>query len=320
MALKDKLLEKFSANINTYFSGEELAEEFSVSRAAVWKAVRSLQNEGFDIDSSQSRGYCFTANNDFLREDLIRSHAPDVEYPVYVFDEIDSTNNYAKILCAKGAVHGTLIAANHQTAGRGRRGRSFYSPKNTGLYLSLIIQPRDSEHIFRITPAAAVAAVEAIAETTGIHTGIKWVNDLFIAERKTAGILTEAITDFETGQIDRIIIGIGINCRDSELPEDIRDTAGSLGADNLSRSVLAAALWKRLLYWCNHLDDPALMEAYRMHSVVLGKEITYTYNNQLMQGKAVSIDDDGHLIIEKPDHSTQVLQSGEVSIRSWQRS
>ena len=106
----------------------------------------------------------------------------------------------------------------------------------------------------------------------------------------------------------------------SELPEDIRDTAGSLGADNLSRSVLAAALWKRLLYWCDHLDDPALMEVYRKHSVVLGKEITYTYNNQLMQGKAVSIDDDGHLIIEKPDHSTQVLQSGEVSIRSWQRS
>lgn len=320
MALKDRLLEKFSSNINTFFSGEELAEEFSVSRAAVWKAVKALQNDGFDIDASQTKGYCFTARNDFLREDMIRSHAPELTYPFFVFDETDSTNSYAKILCAKGAGHGTLIAANHQTAGRGRRGRSFYSPKNTGLYLSLIVQPSDSEHLFRITPAAAVAAVEAIEETSGIHTDIKWVNDLFIGQRKVAGILTEAITDFETGQIDRIIIGIGINCRDSELPEDIRDIAGSLGADSLSRSALAAALWKRLLYWCDHLDDPALMDAYRRDSIVLGKEISYTQNGRAMNGRAVQIDDDGHLVIEKPDHSTEVLQSGEISIRSWQRS
>ncbi len=320
MALKDLLLQKFSVNMGTFFSGEELAEEYHVSRAAVWKAVKTLRNDGYDIISDQPKGYCFTDENDFLSEEVIRSNAPEYEYPLYVLDEVDSTNNYAKILCAQNAVHGTLVAANHQTAGRGRRRNSFYSPKNTGLYMSVIIEPCGSEYLSRITPAAAVAAVEAVEETTGIHPKIKWVNDLFIENRKIAGILTEAITDFESGSIEKIIIGIGINCRPSELPGDIKETAGFLQAEHLSRSVLAAALWKRILYRCSHLDDPALMEAYRRDSIVLGKEISYRTSGKMYSGIVREINDAGNIVIEKPDGSIEVLQSGEISIRQWQRS
>ncbi len=315
MALKDRILQKFSNHTGEYFSGEELAEEYRVSRAAVWKAVRALKSEGYDIDSQQSRGYCFTDRNDFLREEIIRSAAPEIKYPLYVVDVVDSTNNYAKILCAKNAPHGTLVAANHQTAGRGRRGHSFYSPGNAGLYMSLIIDPAGIKNLSWITPAAAVAAIEAIEETTGIHPKIKWVNDLFVDSRKVAGILTEAITDFESGTVDRIIIGIGINCRKSDFPEEIRNTAGYLPAEHISRSLLAAALWRKLLERCTNPDDPSVKEAYRRDSLVLGREVSYTVSGITYNGTVREINDAGNIVIEKPDGSVEILQSGEISVR-----
>ncbi|MBQ9327795.1 MAG: biotin--[Solobacterium sp.] len=317
MALKEKLLVEFSTHTNEYLSGESLAETFQVSRAAVWKAVKSLQQEGYVIDSSSTKGYCFTDQNDFLREDMIRAFSGITDTPMYVFDEVDSTNNYAKVLCAKGTPHGTLVVANHQTAGRGRQGHSFYSPKNTGLYFTLVIKPENDAFISRITPAAAVATVDAIEEITGIHPGIKWVNDLFVGTRKIAGILTEAITDFETRTMDYVIIGIGINCKEMEFPEEIQNTAASLNADRMSRSALAGALQRHLLHRTAHLDED-LMERYRKDSIVLGQKITYSRNNELFTGIAVDINDAGNLIIKKPDDSTEVLQSGEISIRNWQ--
>jgi len=316
--LKDQLLNRFSQNIDQIYSGENLAEEYHVSRAAVWKAVKTLQKEGYDILSS-AKGYYFTAKNDFLNEEMIRANANGLPYPVYVFDEIDSTNNYAKILAAQNAPHGTLVVADHQTAGRGRQGHSFYSPKNVGLYFSLLIKPAntDRQMISRITPAAAVSAVEAIETITGIRPGIKWVNDLFIEKKKIAGILSEAVTDFETGKIETVIIGIGINCKTMQFPDEIQNIASSLNVNTISRSALAGVLWERLLYHTDHLDDPQLMDLYRKDSLVLGKEITYHQNNIPYTGIAREINDEGNILIEKKDHSTILLQSGEISIKDW---
>ena len=316
MALKDELLKEFAGMPDEYVSGEALAENYHVSRAAVWKAVQALRREGWKIESSPVRGYCFTGANDFLSRDLIVSLTPDIDAPVYVFDEIGSTNTYAKQLCAMGTAHGTLVVADHQTAGRGRQGHSFYSPKQTGLYFSLVIHPDNGKMISRITPAAAVAAVEAIDEVTGIHPGIKWVNDLFLEKRKIAGILTEAVTDFETGRIEAAVIGIGINCKGMEFPEEIASLAGSLNAEKLSRSVLAASLRRHLLERTAALDEE-VMALYRRDSIVLGKEITYERNGCLYEGIAEAINDAGNLIIKKPDGSQEVLQSGEISIKSW---
>ncbi|MBQ6533265.1 MAG: biotin--[Solobacterium sp.] len=316
MALKDELLREFSLHPLTAVSGEELASRYHVSRAAVWKAVRALKHEGFDIASSPA-GYTFTANNDFLSAEAVSRIVPAITAPIYVFEEIDSTNNYAKILAAKNAPHGTLVLANHQTAGRGRQGHSFYSPSNSGLYFSLIIHPEHTEYISRITPAAAVSAVEAVYAVTGIRPGIKWVNDLFLGRKKIAGILSEAVTDFETGRISSVIIGIGINCRTMAFPDDISLIAGSLEAESISRNALAALLRERLLHHISRLDDPAMMDLYRRDSIVLGRQITYTYNNEMYTGLAEAINDDGNILIKKPDGTVQILQSGEISIKDW---
>ena len=316
MALKDELFREFALHPLTAFSGEDLALRYHVSPAEICKAVSGLQSEGFDIIASQA-GYTFTAGNDFLSAEAVSRIVPAITAPVYVFEEIDSTNNYAKILAAQNAPHGTLVLANRQTAGRGRQGHAFYSPSNSGLYFSLIIRPEHPEYMSRITPAAAVSAVEAVYAVTGIRPGIKWVNDLFLGKKKIAGILSEAVTDFAAGKVSAVIIGIGINCRTMAFPDDISDIAGSLEAEGMYRNALAAVLRKRLLHHIDHLDDPAMMDLYRQDSIVLGRQITYTYNNEVYTGLAEAINDDGNILIKKPDGTVQTLQSGEISIKDW---
>ncbi len=315
MTLKNELLYRFTRQPGICFGENELASVCGVSPAEIRQAVSELQQDGYDIQSGAA-GYCLM-NTDDLRADMIMALSGDLQAPVYVFDEIDSTNNYARVLAGQNAEHGTLVCADHQTAGRGRQGHTFYSPKHDGLYFSLIIHPQKQDLIFRITPAAAVSAVEAIEEITGIHPEIKWVNDLFIEKKKVAGILTEAVNDRTDGTVKAVVIGIGINIRNVAFPEEIRNTAGSLGIENISRSALAASLRRHLLYHTAHLDDPALMDLYRRDSAVLGREITYTMNNEVYTGTAEAINDEGNIVIKKPDGSTLILQSGEISIKNW---
>ena len=315
--LKSKLLIRMSSHTDTFFSGESLARELNVSRAAVWKAIHALQNEGHAIESSP-RGYRYLPDNDLLNPDIIYSCCPEISFPLYVFDSIDSTNNYAKSIASAADAHGTLVIANHQTAGRGRRGHTFFSPENCGLYLSLIIKPHSRvQEMLKITVAAAVAAVEAIQQTSHAQPRIKWVNDLFIGKRKIAGILTEAISDFESGDLDAIIIGIGINVRKTELPEDIESIAGAINDPSLSRSRLAAVLWQRLLYWTKHLEDPQLMEAYRRYSLLIGHAIIYEINGEKRSGTVESINDQGNLVVLDDANEKTILTSGEVSVKDW---
>ncbi|MBR3349866.1 MAG: biotin--[Solobacterium sp.] len=317
MTLKEQLLKRFIQNQDIYLSGSELAAEFHVSRAAVWKAVKALKEDGFEIVSSGVKGYCFTNGNDFLSADVIRSLAEEIDAPLYVFETIDSTNNYAKVLASQNAPHGTVVIANHQSAGRGRQGHSFYSPKNSGLYFSIVLRPQNTEHLSRLTPAAAVSALRAIEETCGIRPGIKWVNDLFLQKKKIAGILSEAISDFETGRISAVIIGIGINCRPMTFPDELAEIAGSLSQKTLSRNALAASLWKNLLWYTDHLEDPGLMDLYRRNSLILNQEILYTQNNETFHARVKGINDEGNLILLKPDGSEELLSSGEISVRDW---
>lgn len=317
MNLKTKILKEMSSHTDTFFSGELLAREHEVSRAAVWKAIHSLEKEGHRFESS-SKGYRYLPDNDLLNREIILSYCPQDHYPLIVFDTIDSTNNYARTIASDPGAHGTLIAANHQTAGRGRRGHTFYSPENTGLYMTLIIKPESKvQEMLKVTVAAAVAAVEAIEETSSARPEIKWVNDLFIGRRKIAGILTEAISDFESGDLDAVIIGIGINVRDTELPEDIEHIAGAINDPSLSRSRLAAVLWQKLLYWTEHLDDPQLMDAYRSHSLLIGKQIEYEISLEKRSGKVIDINDEGNLIVRNDAGQEIILSSGEVSVKKW---
>lgn len=316
MKLKQKILMDFLANPSQTLSGQQLCEKYAVSRTAVWKAIQSLKQDGYEIEATPHAGYHFIKDIDTLDAARIQYYIPDV--PVIVFDSIDSTNNYAKrLLMEKEVQEGTMIVANQQTAGRGRQGHSFYSPADTGLYLSIILRPYAlTQNVLKITLAAAVATCEAIEEISSVSCQIKWVNDLFVGHQKVCGILTEATANFETQQIESIIVGIGINCKTMTFPEEITHIAGSLNVDTIDRNHLSALIWQHLMKWIQHLNDKKLMDAYRSRSLLIGKTITYTWQNETRTGIAIDINEDGQLVVQTKD-KIQILHSGEVSIQKW---
>lgn len=315
MATKNEIAAVLEKRRGEAVSGQELADMLGVSRAAVWKAIKQLQDEGYHISAGRNRGYILGNETDVLSAEGIRLNLPERyrELPVEVYRTVESTNTLAKSAALGGSAHGTIIAADGQTAGRGRFGKPFYSPSDTGLYMSVILKPHKSlSDCFFITAAAACAITGSIEDLCGVTAGIKWVNDIFYGGRKICGILTEAMSDFESGMAEVVIVGIGVNISTAEFPEDIRGVAGSLGVFT-ERNRLCAEIAARLLDYTGSGDNAALMEEYRRRSLVLGREIVYQQDGNTLTGKALEIDDSGRLIIESSS-GRSVLRSGEISI------
>ena len=239
------------------------------------------------------------------------------------FDSIESTNTHAKQLAADGAVHGTVLIADHQTGGRGRMGRSFHSPAGSGIYMSVILRPncvpRDLMHL---TCAAAVAMCDAVERSCGIRPGIKWTNDLVCGKQKIAGILTELGLGIG-GKCNYAIIGIGINCcqEASDFPEEIRSIAGSLHSvtgKSIERTVVAAAMIDALYRMDQILltEKASIMERYRKDCMTLGQDVSVVKaDGSVRYGTALDIDNDGGLLIRFSDGSKETVTSGEVSVR-----
>ena len=213
MSSKSNILQILEKNRGTYVSGEELAQQLQISRSAIWKAISELKKEGYQIISVTNKGYCLSDATDVISAEGIGPYLTNGSQDmIHVFKTVDSTNLVAKKMALEQAPHGTVVLAEEQTAGRGRMGRSFHSPAGSGIYMSFILRPNlTSNDAVLITTAASVAVARAIEEVTHIHTGIKWVNDVYMNGKKICGILTEALTDFESGGIESIILGIGIN-------------------------------------------------------------------------------------------------------------
>ena len=234
-----------------------------------------------------------------------------------VLDSIDSTNNYAKQL-AGSVPCGTVIIADHQTAGRGRMGRSFSSPKGMGLYCSVIYQPRFSmDKLPLLTVFAAEAARRAVLDVCGIDAGIKWINDLVYGGRKLCGILTE-LTFSSSGQPDHAIVGIGINCNQlaEDFPDDIRDMAVSLRQilnRKIDRAELATALLRQL-DTAMEMPQPWLSD-YRSHCITLGQDAQLVQNGQVRSAHVDGMDDSGALLVTLSDGTKERIFSGEVSVR-----
>lgn len=259
-----------------------------------------------------------------MNEENIRGNALNRERIIPLLDSQDidvftwsitgSTNDTAREMLKQRSIRTAVLAAEEQTAGRGRKGHTFFSP-SSGLYYSLVLKPEDeNDAIARMTIAAAVSLHEAIMQCTGIECDIKWVNDLYLNGRKIAGILCEAPRGTD-GSLLGIITGIGINIHTEEFPEEIRNTAGSLNRPELDKNVLTAALTNRLMYWSRHLRDPRLLSAYKAHSFLLGKQVSFLHDGTEISGTAVDINDDGNLVVEAD--RTYVLSSGEVSLCGW---
>lgn len=322
MSVKNEILHILESNKGSNISGQELADILSVSRTAVWKAINLLKEEGYPIEAASNKGYSLSVSSDFLSSEGIRLFLNE-EYkniPITVYKTIESTNSEAKLLAVQNAEHGTIVVSEEQTKGRGRFGRDFFSPSDSGIYMSIILKPKlNMENAVLITTAAAVAICDAIEKFTNEVPRIKWVNDIFIGDRKVCGILTEAVTNFESGMMESVIVGIGINVKtkNEDFPLELQDTAGSIfnDDDTFIRNQLAAEIINNVLKISMTLEDKSFMQIYKERSLILGEQILYKKNNNWYEGQALDIDDFGGLVVYTSDGQKITLNSGEVSIK-----
>lgn len=323
MSVKKEVLTLLEANRYRDLSGQDIAELLGVTRAAVWKAVKALKDEGYVIGAANNRGYRLLENSDVLSAEGI-SLGLEERYrtrEIVVYKCIDSTNMEVKRRALEGAKEGLVVLAEEQTAGRGRRGRSFASPAGTGIYMSFLFRPtpEQSSDVVLITTAASVAVCRAVRNVLHEEPSIKWVNDVYFRDKKICGILTEAVSDFESGRIDTVVVGIGINYREPQggFPEEVRDIAGAVceGDNTVPRNTLVAAVINELFSLYDSLADKAYMADYRRWSNVIGRKVKFTSGNDWAYGTAKDIDEDGGLVIEMEDGSERVLRTGEITLR-----
>lgn len=299
-------------------SGEELARRFFVSRNAVWKAVGQLRREGYEISAGTNRGYRLSAFGDRLSEAVLR-HALGGERQIVFYPEIGSTNTEAKRLAEAGAPEGTLVVADMQSEGRGRRGRSFISPAGKGLYMSVILRPSAmAADAACLTAFAAVATAEAIEALVPLSVGIKWVNDLFLKGRKVAGILSEASLDLESGGLSYAVIGIGINVQSGGIPPELSEIAISLeeaSGQRIDRAALCAGIVRGLEGAEAALAGGLYLPEYRRRSTVIGRRVTVLRGGEEYSATVLGIDDRAGLIVRTDEGEECVLSSGEISVR-----
>lgn len=321
MSVQDAVLDILERNPGTFFSGEMLAKELDVSRNAVWKAVRKLSEAGYAIEGISGRGYALQEGSDVLTPaSVVRRLETDFPVRIEVRREVTSTNTVLKQEAERGAPEGSVLIAESQTAGKGRLGRQFHSPLDTGLYLSILLRPSFSaEQSLFITTAAAVAVAEAVEDITGHKTQIKWVNDIYLEGRKVCGILTEANVDFESGRLNWAVLGIGINIAKPPegFPEEIKDIATALFPDGCSvavRSSLAAAVISRFFTHYERLTEKEFMSEYKRRSFLTGKEVTFTLGNETIHGVVTGISDDAHLLVKTENGEERAFSAGEVTL------
>ena len=323
--LKDDVLKLISRE-RDYISGETISRKLGVSRTAINTAVKALRDDGYEITSTTNKGYLLTNSPDLLSKGAISAYlTDDRSEDLYVYDSVGSTNTVLKDLAANGSKSGTVVIADHQASGKGRRGRSFESPSGVGIYLSYLLKPQSGlNRISDLTSWTAVAVSDAIRNAFGLETSIKWVNDLLMNKKKICGILTEVTVEGESGFIDTCIIGIGINVNESSFPDELKDIATSISIENggkiFERAKLAAEIIKSMdRLKDNWPDDSYYLERYRELNITTGSKITAfpitKDNSQGKSGTALEINEDFSLKVQFDDGSIEDLKSGEVSVR-----
>ncbi len=306
-----------------YVSGQELCEHFGVSRTAVWKAINQLKKEGYAIEAVQNRGYLLTAEDEVFGQHELESRMETewAGHPVTFYETVNSTNLQAKLDAENGAGEGALIVADKQTAGRGRRGRSWNSPAGTNVYFTLILKPDYApDKASMVTLIMALAVVEGIRATCGVQTGIKWPNDIVADGKKICGMLTEM--SVEQNYIHYVVIGVGINVGLQEFAPEIAATATSLQevcGQPVPRAELVAnvmkAYEKYYARFCKTLDLKELREEYNGLLVNCGRQVRVLDPKGEYTGLSRGINESGELLVELSDGSVTEVFAGEVSVR-----
>lgn len=320
--MKEEIL-RLLRSADGYISGQELCNRFGVSRTAVWKAINQLKEAGYEIEAQQNKGYRLMAAPDLMTEAEIKSlmHTDWVAKEVLYFDTIDSTNTKAQELAEKGYPSGTLVVADKQESGKGRRGRSWVSPSGTGIFMTLMIKPDiNPNNASMLTLVAALAVAKAITSVTGEEALIKWPNDIVVNSKKVCGILTEMNAQFD--YINHIVVGIGINVHNESFPEEISQMASSLlieaGGKRFHRAQIIA---ETMAYFEQYYDTflktqdlSALVREYDELLVNRNKSVRVLDPKEPFDGKAMGITPKGELIVDTWE-SRKLVSSGEVSVR-----
>ena len=320
--MKTKVLSLLRTN-REYISGQELCEQFGISRTAIWKIIKQLKEDGYEIDAVTNKGYKLKSYPDILSKEEIASRIQTkwVGCQVVFLEETGSTNAEARSLAEKGFPHGTLIVADSQTGGKGRRGRSWYTPKGSSIAMSLILKPElEAEYASGLTLVQAMAAAKAIEEICNLEVKIKWPNDILVNEKKVCGILTEM--NMEMTEISSIIIGTGINVNQEWFPEEISEIATSLKIEK-KRMQSRADLIERICelfeeYFEMFMESKSLAafkEEYNSYLISCGRIVKVLDPKGEFTGKSLGVNERGELCVQKENGDIVLVYAGEVSVR-----
>ncbi|MDD5722229.1 MAG: biotin--[acetyl-CoA-carboxylase] ligase [Syntrophales bacterium] len=323
MSTKEILLACLKEEKGTWLSGEFLGRRLTISRTAIWKHIGALKKDGYIIESSRKKGYVLRGSPDCLLENEVKEGLKTSVFGksrIFHFSDTDSTNLQAEHLANEGAPEGTVVVAEWQTRGRGRRGRSWFSPTGEGICASFILRPQISPNEApKLTLMASVAVAEAILACAPVNASIKWPNDVLIGGRKVAGILTEMKAEMD--RVYHVVIGVGINVNTTResLPSDIRDKATSLFIETgrfFSRAVILRTCLELLEEYNKtfktHGFDP-IMKRWKQLTKMIGTKISVDVIDTTYTGIFQDINEDGFLIMRDQEGMLRRIISGDVS-------
>ncbi|MEI0842713.1 biotin--[acetyl-CoA-carboxylase] ligase [Brachyspira pilosicoli] len=326
--IKENIISILESNKGLFISGEKIANDLKVSRTAIWKAIKSLKNDGYNIHSVSNKGYALSKETDILSSKVIKNNMLKYadKFNFIIHKTVASTNIIARELAINGAESGTVVIAEEQTSGYGRNGKSFFSPYGTGIYMSIILNLKKEKKIFNssfITTAAAMAVSKSIEEISNENTQIKWVNDVFINGKKVCGILTEGAFSFEDGKLDYAVIGIGVNVNFPKdgFPKELNNIAASINSKNNAnsntksdiRNILVAKILENLYDY--YFNDVNFYEEYKKRSFLIGKKVSININNKEHIVKVLDIDKTFALVAKFQDGKIERIVSGSINKR-----
>jgi len=317
---KEKILDMFYENKGQLLSGAQLAKDLGVSRNAVWKAVSSLKEDGYRIDSVRNKGYMFLEHDDtLLSASMIKRNLSSkiVGRDLKVFDSLTSTNGYMQN--QTGMKNGAVVIANEQENGRGRKNSFFDSPKGTGIYMSVFLKlSLLLDRISLLTLRIGWIVAECIAKNVDADVKIRWPNDILIGDKKVCGIMTNCGIEAESGMLEYAIVGIGIHVNDSSFGKDsfntsLKEIAGHAVDRHLLIAQILTEIDKALPNLSDEEFDSIFLERLNSRLCYKGEEVAVVAENRCLQGKLMGVSADGALVLEREDGSMMTAKSGEIA-------
>ena len=319
--MRSKIIGMILDNEKDFMSGEEISKKLGISRSAVWKHIKALKEEGYDIESVNKKGYRLKEKPMDLLSSQNINHELKTEFigkNIIHFETIDSTNTYSKSIAMKEP-EGTVVISEEQTKGRGRLGRIWDSKAHEGIWMSIILKPDILPYKSTFLTIIAGASIAKALNDLGIKVGIKWPNDIILNGKKLCGILTELSAEIE--RINYIVLGIGMNVKNKDFPSDIENIATSLYKEGYEISrvdivrYILCELEKNYIRYIVDGDKKSIIDIYKKYSVVLNKNIYIIKNEEKELVNCIDINLDGNLIVKRSDGSIDEIISGEVSVR-----